>query len=173
MTMLPRQRLTLPFRALGPSVRRVTAARRLLRPRLARTIVVRALACVAALAVLLAVVRGGSAVFYCAPMQAAMATPCCDEAELAEEHASADADADADALVASPCCVARRVADMKPAPLPSAPPELAAPLSHVVARLDAVTPREPPAQAAARAHGMRARAPTALERRAELMVFHL
>ncbi len=125
-------------------------------------------------ALLVAVVRGGSGFFYCTPMQSVMSMPCCGGAELEPHEDDASVGSTESSLVAPPCCQAKRVAVMSPAPLPNAPPEAAAPLSTVVPCTDGVVRRRPPPAPSVRStHAVCARAPTALERRAELMVFHL
>jgi|GEM_PF-4259315 len=140
-------------------------------PRLAQRLLAGLGYLVAACALLVGVLRGGSAYFHCGMMNAYLAAPCCDVGHGHEPGVDATHEQGA-ALHEAPCCNGARLAHLPPSTPGAHPDVIDAPL---VAELPSPRPlasRAAPAPLAPRSvQSARDGPPTARARRALLRVY--
>lgn len=138
----------------------------------ARIFATRTVLVVAALTILLGVVRGGSRFFYCPVMHLAFDAPCCSP-----ERGDELAETGAPAVEAPDCCQERHQRAMPATSVASASHGDVAPAPCVAIMTTAELAASRGAPSAALGHRPPVRAgpspPSARERRAELMVFHI
>jgi hypothetical protein len=139
----------------------------------ARFLASRAVLVVAALTILLGVLRGGSRFFYCPVMHLAFDAPCCAP----DREPTDERDAHGPAVDRADCCQEKHQRAMPATSVPSAshadvPP---AGCMSVVRGADLGAGKATPVDALAHNHPVRAgpSPPSARERRAALMVFHI